>query len=186
MSPARSFPCIVPAWDELHAKTAACHQLVLEHYDREQKPLVRYVTSLGIENDIAGEIVQDTFVKLHEHLLNSGSQVNLRSWLYRVAHNLARNMQSSVRNRRTGSLEDVIATIDPVEAGLSAEANLIAKQEKLRMSQAMDALRPAQRNCLVLRAQGLKYKEIAEVLSLSVSAVAENVQRGLLSLKESL
>jgi RNA polymerase sigma-70 factor (ECF subfamily) len=50
----------------------------------------------------------------------------------------------------------------------------------------MQELSPAQRSCLVLRAQGLKYREVAEALNLSVSTVAENVQRGLERLKELL
>jgi len=41
-------------------------------------------------------------------------------------------------------------------------------------------------SCLVLRSQGLKYREIAEALNLSVSTVGENVQRGLEKLKELL
>ena len=48
---------------------------------------------------------------------------------------------------------------------------------------AMQELSAAQRECLVLRAQGLKYREIAEALNLSVSTVGENVQRGLDRLK---
>jgi len=47
-------------------------------------------------------------------------------------------------------------------------------------------LSAAQKDCLILRAQGLKYREIADVLKLSVSTVAENVQRGLDRLKESM
>ncbi|MGH9609896.1 MAG: sigma factor-like helix-turn-helix DNA-binding protein [Bryobacteraceae bacterium] len=44
----------------------------------------------------------------------------------------------------------------------------------------------AQRECLVLRAQGFKYREIAEVLNVSASTVGENIQRGLARLKERL
>ena len=174
------------AWDEDHAENVTCHQLVLEHYDRERQALVRYVISLGVDSDTACEIVQDAFVKLYEHLLGFGDRANLRSWLYRVVHNLARNVQSSVRNRKTGSIADAAVTVDPIERSESAEASMIARQDALRISEAMSCLRPAQRNCLILRAQGLKYKEIAETLGLSVSAVAENVQRGLVKLKESL
>ncbi len=47
-------------------------------------------------------------------------------------------------------------------------------------------LSPAQRDCLALRTRGLKYREIGEVLNLSVSTVGENVQRGLEKLKELL
>jgi RNA polymerase sigma-70 factor (ECF subfamily) len=53
-----------------------------------------------------------------------------------------------------------------------------------RLRRAMAELSTAQKECLLLRAEGLKYREIAEVLSVSVSTVGKNVQRGLERLKE--
>jgi RNA polymerase sigma-70 factor (ECF subfamily) len=50
----------------------------------------------------------------------------------------------------------------------------------------MQGLSAAQRECLVLRSQGLKYREIADVLNVSTSTVGENIQRGLERLKEVL
>jgi RNA polymerase sigma-70 factor (ECF subfamily) len=55
------------------------------------------------------------------------------------------------------------------------------RDDKLR--EAISVLSAPQRECLVLRAQGMKYREIAAVLDLSISAVGENVQRGLEKLK---
>jgi RNA polymerase sigma-70 factor, ECF subfamily len=60
------------------------------------------------------------------------------------------------------------------------------RERMVRLRAAMIELSTAQRECLVLRAQGLKYREIAEVLNLSTSAVGENIQRGLERLKELL
>jgi RNA polymerase sigma-70 factor (ECF subfamily) len=114
-------------------------RLVLEYYDREHAALVRYLCFLNVNPETAKEIVQDCFVKLHEHLQAGGDAGNLRAWLYRVAHNLARNSQLSARARKT----------------------------------------EAQRQAILLRSQGLKYREIAQALSLSISTVAENVQRGM-------
>jgi RNA polymerase sigma-70 factor, ECF subfamily len=47
-------------------------------------------------------------------------------------------------------------------------------------------LSEAQRACLVLRAQGMKYREIASVLDMSISNVGESVQKGLSKLRELL
>jgi RNA polymerase sigma-70 factor (ECF subfamily) len=158
-------------------------KVVLEHYDREQLPLRRYVGFLGVDVETAREIVQESFLRLHEHLLGGGDQTHLRGWLYRVAHNLARNAQSAFRIKKTDRLEDATPTGDLAAAETSIEDNLLAREQMERFRRAMRELSQAQRECLVLRAQGLKYREIAEALHLSVSTVGENIQRGLERLK---
>jgi RNA polymerase sigma-70 factor, ECF subfamily len=72
-------------------------RLVLEHYDRESQALHRYLLFLGLDPETAQEIVQESFLKLHQHLLANGDRTNLRAWLFRVAHNLGRNAQTAFR-----------------------------------------------------------------------------------------
>jgi RNA polymerase sigma-70 factor (ECF subfamily) len=161
-------------------------RLLLDLYDREQTPLKRYVAMLGVDAETARDIVQDSFLKLHEHLLSGGDQSNLRAWLYRVVHNNARNRQTSFGARNTGRIEDLPPTASPVATDQSAEEQLLGQEREQRLRQAMEKLSEAQRACLILRTQGLKYREIAEALELSVSTVGENVQRGLERLRELL
>jgi RNA polymerase sigma-70 factor, ECF subfamily len=159
-------------------------QLLLELYDREQTPLKRYVAMLGIDAETARDIVQEGFLKLHEHLLAGGDQSNLRAWLYRVVHNNARNRQVSFGARNTGRLEDLTPAASPLAKDPTAEEELLAKERNERLRRAMGKLSEPQRSCLVLRTQGLKYREIAEALDLSISTVGENIQRGLERLRD--
>jgi DNA-directed RNA polymerase specialized sigma24 family protein len=92
------------AWEAEYLEGTSLQRLVLEHYDQEQIPLRRYVSFLGVDAETAREIVQESFLKLHEHLLRGGDRTNIRAWLYRVAHNLARNAQSAFRASRTDPL----------------------------------------------------------------------------------
>ena len=62
-------------------------------YRELQKPLLRYLVCLGLSSDEAQDVVQDAFLTLHRHLTSGGSQENIRGWLFRVAHNQARNRQ---------------------------------------------------------------------------------------------
>jgi RNA polymerase sigma-70 factor (ECF subfamily) len=160
--------------------------LVLEHYDREQLPLRRYLIFLGADVETAREIVQECFLRLQEHLLRGGDQSQLRAWLYRVGHNLLRNTQSAFHSAKTDRFADETELNSLAAKEKSAEEELLAKEQVAAFRQAMSQLSTAQKDCLMLRAQGLKYREIADVLKLSVSTVAENVQRGLDRLKDSL
>lgn len=168
-----------------YLEDTSLRRLILEHYDAEHVSLRRYLTFLGVDAETAREIVQESFLKLNQHLLAGGDRANLRAWLYRVAHNLARNAQKSFYASRTDLL-DVTTLNGPAAGGTSAEEELLARERMSRLREAIGRLGPAQRQCLVLRSQGFKYREIAEVLNLAVSTVAENVQRGLEKLKESI
>lgn len=168
-----------------YLEDTSIRRMVLEHYDREHVPIRRYLAVLGLDPETARDMVQESFLKLHEHLLAGGDRTNLRAWLFRVAHNLARNSQTAFRTSKTDPLLDAAAG-QLRATSKSAEDELVAAERLNRLRQALEQLSPAQRECLVLRTQGLKYREIAEILNLSISTVAENTQRGLEKLKEML
>src|ERR1700685_3214528 len=71
-----------------------------------RKPLLRYMRCLGLSADDAQDVVQDAFLSLHRHLSAGGSRENIRAWLFRVAHNQARNRQTSYDRRFSASLDD--------------------------------------------------------------------------------
>jgi len=171
-------------WETKYLENTSLRRLVLEHYDREHAAMRRYLSFLSVNPETAQEIVQESFLKLHEHLLGNGDRTNLRAWLYRVAHNLARNAQKASHSTKTDTLPSLGAADFPVASTPSPEQELLAQERMARLRRSMGELSAAQKQCLVMRAEGLKYREIAEVLNVSVSTVGENVQRGLERLKE--
>jgi RNA polymerase sigma-70 factor (ECF subfamily) len=56
----------------------------------------------------------------------------------------------------------------------------------VRLRDGLEALSPQQRRCLYLRAEGLRYHEIAETLGVSLSTVAEYVSRGIARLRKAV
>ena len=77
--------------------TDSCEATTL--YRELRKPLLRYLVRLGLSADEAQDMVQDAFLSLHRHLASGGSQDNIRSWLFRIAHNGARNRQHGYDRR---------------------------------------------------------------------------------------
>ena len=150
-------------------------------YRELQKPLLRYLVCLGLTRDEAQDVVQDAFVSLQRHLAGNGSQESIRSWLYRVAHNAARNRQKSYARRFAVPLD---AAAEEIAGGETPERFVLKKEKYRRLGKAMRSLTESERESLLLRAGGLRYREIGEVLGISTSTVAETVERAIKKLAE--
>lgn len=150
-------------------------------YQELRKPLARYLTGLGLSPEEAQDLVQDSFLQLHKHLAAGGSQENIRGWLFRVAHNAARNCQQSYARRMGESLDPVV---DAASAEASPEQIVLAKEKFERLDAAVRSLSEQERECLMLRAEGLRYREIGDVLGVPVSTVADIVSRAVNKLAE--
>ena len=159
--------------------TSTCEASTL--YGELRKPLLRYLACLGMSADEAQDVVQDAFVSLQKHLGAGGSQENIRSWLFRVAHNRARNRQNSY-DRRFGAPLD--AGIESVADEATPEKAVLEKEKLRRLGNAVRSLSESERECLLLRGGGLRYREIGEVLGIPVSTVSDTVERAIKKLAE--
>jgi RNA polymerase sigma-70 factor (ECF subfamily) len=159
--------------------TDSCEATTL--YRELRKPLLRYLAGLGLSTDEAQDVVQDAFLSLHKHLAAEGSQDNIRSWLFRVAHNAARNCQQSYIRRMGEPLDPVF---DAASSAATPEQSVLAQERFRRLDTAVRALAVQERECLTLRAEGLRYREIGEVLGIPTSTVADTVERAIKKLAE--
>ena len=142
--------------------------------------MYHYLLRLGLSPSQAQEGVQEVFLRLHSALVRGESIHNPRAWVFRVAHNLA------VTEHRAG---DRWMALDPeLEAALTdrgpgPEARVLQRERSARVSEALAELSPQQRRCLYLRAEGLRYREIAEVIGVGVSTVSEFLTRAVARLR---
>ena len=150
-------------------------------YRELRKPLLRYLVCLGLSSDEAQDVVQDAFLRLQRHLASGRSQDNIRSWMFRVAHNEARNRQNSYHRRFGEPLGD---KIDFVADDATPERLVLEKEKFSRLAKAIQLLTDAERECLLLRAGGLRYREIGEVLGIPTSTVGDTVDRAVKKLAE--
>jgi RNA polymerase sigma-70 factor (ECF subfamily) len=138
-------------------------------------PLLRYLTTFGLSSHNAEEVVQEVFLSLFFHLQKDKDRTNLRGWLFRVAHNLAlkrRNLDS----KAAGTVADFDNLPHP---DLNPEEEMASTQRQEHLSSILHALPNQDRRCLYLRAEGLRYREIAEVLGISLGSVAASLERSL-------
>ena len=159
--------------------TGACEATTL--YRELRKPLLRYLVCLGLSSDEAQDVVQDAFLSLQRHLASEGERENIRAWLFRVAHNQARNRQRSYHRRFSEPLD---GEMDFVADDATPEQRVLEKEKFRRLAAAVRLLTESERECLLLRAGGLRYREIGEVLGMAVSTVGDTVERAIKKLAE--
>jgi len=157
-------------------KRGDANRPLAEAFQELRAPLLRYLHSLGVSE--AEELVQETFLRLCQRAAEAPDAGNLRAWVFRVAHNLARDQQ---RERVRRPQEPLVAVAD---GRRNPEAEFLARERELRLRAALARLPECQQHALHLRAEGLRYREIAEVLGAPVSTVAGWVQQALSSLVE--
>jgi RNA polymerase sigma-70 factor, ECF subfamily len=150
-------------------------------YRELRKPLLRYLVCLGLSADEAQDVVQDVFLTLHRHLAAGGSQENIRGWVFRVAHNQARNRQTSYDRRFAAPLD---AGAQSLLHEATPERAVLEKERFRQLGKAIRLLADTERECLLLRAAGLRYREIGEVLAIPTSTVADTVDRAIKKLAE--
>jgi RNA polymerase sigma-70 factor (ECF subfamily) len=141
-------------------------------------PLLRYLNTLGLPVADGEDIAQDTFLSLFHHLRQDKPRDNLRGWIFRVGHNLA--LKRMIRNGRApvaaGENAAEIACADP---RLNPEEQAAWNGKHTRLIAVVQALPERDRCCLFLRAEGLRYREIAEALEMSLGSVAASLSRSL-------
>jgi RNA polymerase sigma-70 factor (ECF subfamily) len=165
----------VPATTE-SVKPSPLEKEVVQLFDQLRDRVLRYLLSLGLPAPEGEEIVQETFLALFQHLQRGRPRHNLRGWVFQVAHNLALKQRKATQRDRQNLLE---RGWNPTEDALDPEQQLATHQRHMRLASVLEALPEQDRRCLSLRAEGLTYREIAQVLDMSLGSVSLSLGRSL-------
>lgn len=158
-----------------HHKHQSVENLVTDVYEKLRPALLNYSYQLIGSTGEAEDIVQIAFIKFYDQLIQRSEIRNVRGWLYKVVHNLTVNHLCRSARKEHLNQEWGAEHIVEIESG-SAEENLIQRQQ---IERALSLLNEKERHCLMLRVEGLSYKETSEVLEISVKSVSVYLTRGL-------
>jgi len=160
---------------------------IADLYDEVRPSLFAYLMGMGIRADRAEDIVQEAFLRLVRHLLSGGKEDNLPGWLFRVAHNLCIDMYRSDQRIFFEKVpEDEVGSSDHISSQPTPEQTYLHNEYLMRIRLAMSRLTPRQRSCVLLRAERLRYRDIAPVLGVSVQRVCRLMSKALGRLAEEL
>jgi RNA polymerase sigma-70 factor (ECF subfamily) len=104
----------------------------------------------------------------------------LRGWLFHVVRNFACDRRKNAWNFPQD--DEWLSTVEDLND--SPEEQLLKRERLEWLRSAIARLTPQQAECLHLRLSGLRYREIADVMGIGISAVGELVQRAMLRLNE--
>jgi RNA polymerase sigma-70 factor, ECF subfamily len=170
---------LAPSMVRPMAKASCVEEEVMELFDQFRKPLLRYSLFLGLSIHDAEEVIQEVFLALFRHLRLDRSRRNLRGWLFRVAHNLALKQRLANQTSLQRTTADTSVAEEHADPAPGPEEQMSAAQRRARLQAVVQALPENDQHCLQLRAEGLRYREIATVLNMSLGAVSISLTRSL-------
>ena len=165
-----------------------------ELINRYEQPIYSMLYRLlGSETD-ACDVVQDVFVKVFRGIHSFREKSSLRTWIYRIAVNEARNHRRwfARHYRREVPLEgtgpDKAGVVDFTEdPGRSPYHQALDNETRMLVERALTKINPLFRVAVVLRdIQNLSYDEIAEILQVSLGTVKSRIVRGREALRREL
>jgi len=149
-----------------------------EAFTLHHRAVFRTARAVVRDSALAEDVTQEVFLRLYRNLDATPGEELLRAWLLRVTLNVARNtVRGSTRSmvRDNEYHKSNVESVGFVEAPDEDYERQVAIEEARR---ALDKIKEPMRSCLLLKQQGLSYKEIATTLSLKETNVGSLVARG--------
>ncbi|MSV27686.1 MAG: sigma-70 family RNA polymerase sigma factor [Bryobacterales bacterium] len=162
---------------------SSANRLVSSLFDDWYRSLLFYVCRLAASREDAEDVIQEAFLLLYRACRSGREIVNAKGWTLRVTRRLLWKRMREMASDRVvpGSAEwlDLLpsGTGDPEKPLLASEDDLWA---------ALSILTPRELEVVLLRLEGLKYREIAGSLELTVSSVNTLLARAITKLQEAL
>lgn len=156
----------------------------VQHYQRK---IYQTAYSFTQSRDAAEDLVQEIFLTVFNKISTFQHQSHIGTWLYRIAVNTSINY---VKKHQRYIHESMDEQNDEIFSELSTiAADEVAEQKELQkyLNKAISSLPPRQMKVFVLhKIHGLSYKEIAEILNLSISSVESLMHRARTNLQMKL
>jgi len=180
--------------EKLRRGDAMAYERLVGEHSADVYALLYRLTS---DPEEARDLTQETFLRAFQSIDRFRGDASLRTWIYRIAINQARNRWRWWRRRRrelTVSLdatdnyqERPLAATLPSENSPTPEQEALARERETQLHEALNGLRRTYREAVVLRdVEGFSYEEIAQTLQISIGTVKSRISRGRLELRKQL
>lgn len=151
-------------------------------FGRYNRRLYHFFYRLNRRRDVSEDLVQSVFERILKYRMSYTADGSFSTWIFQIARNLHADHYRKHQNEE--NLDD-ISDLDQLEDdSLEPGGNQPDKEELKLLQMALDQLDSTKKQALVLsRFQGFKYKEIAEIMDCSESAVKVRIFRAIRELE---
>ncbi|MFN0169309.1 MAG: RNA polymerase sigma factor [Bryobacteraceae bacterium] len=154
-------------------------------FEQFRGPLCRYLHVILRDSAEVEDLVQEAFFRLSSEFHNGREINDVRAWIFRVAHNLAVDR----RRRKSpivliGDLRSASGLPEPADPTPDSERSILDSEQRRRVQRAINRLSPQERQCMEMRASGLRYREISEILGIGISSVQSALVRAIRKITE--
>ena len=179
--------------ERLKRGDAAAFELLVAERSGEIYGLLYRLTENAEE---ARDLTQETFLRAFQSIDRFRGDADLRTWIYRIAINQARNRWRWWRRRRRDATVSLDSTASEsgqavgatlAETSDNPEQQTLAHEREVVLRSALQRVGRAYRETLILRdIEGFTYEEIAETLGTNVGTVKSRLARGRQELRKKL
>jgi len=153
---------------------------VLAAYHSHSSVLSRMAMAMTRNRSLAQDILQETFLRYFLSRMHGDTVADERDWLCQV-------MRSLVADWRKANFLDTEVALDEAARAAAKETGRPSGQKELPWSgKAARILAPREQECILLRAQGLEYREIASAMRIDIGTVGTLLNRAVNKLKQFL
>lgn len=156
-------------------------QKLLREY---QKPLYNHIRNIVLNHDDTDDVLQNTFVKVFQHLKNFKGDSKLFSWIYRIATNEAITFINN-KGKRNGTTSEAMQTkiVENLQSDVYFEGNEI----QIKLQKAIALLPEKQQLVFKMKYyEEIKYENMSEILGTSVGALKASYHHAVKKIEEFL
>lgn len=150
---------------------------IVRKYD---KPLLRFIARYVRDEELARDILQETFIKIYLNIHNFEFRCSFKNWIYKIAINTARNKIRAMKEME--SLDDVVI----IEL-CNIETDMMSEEQIEQLKKCVQRLPEKQKKALELRVfQDLSFKEVSVLMDCPYDTAKANYRHAMLRLKDYL
>lgn len=141
-------------------------QMLLSQY---QRPLYHHIRNIVLNHDDADDVLQNTFIKVFQHLKGFKGDSKLFSWMYRIATNEAITFINQ-KAKRNGTTSEALQS--KIVENLKSDSFFDGTEIQIKLQKAIATLPEKQQLVFKMKYfEEIKYEDMSEILGTSVGAL---------------